>query len=164
MNQKIYTSTFKTPFGEFTVGVDASGAIVATAFGGTDALASRIDDAHFEADESRTARAREQILEYFAGERREFALKLAATGSEFQHRVWGALWNIPFGETRSYGEIARDLRSSARAVGRANATNPICVVVPCHRVVGADGALTGFAFGEDTKRRLLELEGALATV
>jgi methylated-DNA-[protein]-cysteine S-methyltransferase len=72
------------------------------------------------------------------------------------------LRKIPRGETRSYGEIARQLGSSPRAVGRANATNPICLIVPCHRVVGADGTMTGYAFGEETKRRLLALEGARA--
>ena len=85
-------------------------------------------------------------------------MPLAPAGTAFQQRVWKALLRIPFGRTRSYGEIARELRSSARAVGRANSTNPVCLIVPCHRVIGADGSLTGFAFGEDLKRRLLEHE------
>jgi methylated-DNA-[protein]-cysteine S-methyltransferase len=109
-------------------------------------------------DETRTRDAREQVLAYFRGDRRAFALELAPAGTVFQQRVWAALGRIPYGETRSYGELARALRSSPRAVGRANATNPIVLIVPCHRVIGADGALTGFAFGEKIKRRLLDHE------
>jgi methylated-DNA-[protein]-cysteine S-methyltransferase len=103
---------------------------------------------------------REQVLAYFAGERREFELPLAPGGTDFQQRVWAALQRIPFGETRSYGQLAAGLGNPAasRAVGRANARNPICLIVPCHRVIGADGSLTGFAFGEEIKRRLLEHE------
>jgi len=86
---------------------------------------------------------------------------LAPIGTEFQKRVWDALCAIPVGETRGYAQLAGQLGSpqAARAVGRANATNPICLFVPCHRVIGADGSLTGFAFGEDIKRKLLEHEG-----
>jgi methylated-DNA-[protein]-cysteine S-methyltransferase len=104
------------------------------------------------------------VLAYFAGERRDFALRLAPRGTEFQQNVWAALRTIPYGETRTYGQIAAQLGNPAasRAVGRANATNPICVIVPCHRVIGADGSLSGFAFGEHLKRRLLQLEGARA--
>jgi methylated-DNA-[protein]-cysteine S-methyltransferase len=83
---------------------------------------------------------------------------MAPKGSAFQLRVWQALREIPVGETRSYGELAKGLGSSARAVGRANATNPICVIVPCHRVIGANGDLTGFAFGVEIKQWLLEIE------
>jgi methylated-DNA-[protein]-cysteine S-methyltransferase len=112
-------------------------------------------------DKARTGAARNQVLAYFAGRRREFDLQLAPPGTPFQQRVWALLRAIPYGETRTYGQIATQLGNpaAARAVGRANATNPICVIVPCHRVIGASGALTGFAFGNDLKRRLLELEG-----
>lgn len=161
-------STFPTPLGEFSVAVDAAGAVAATAFGGLDALRARLGQCHPMGDTSlardagRTRTARAQVAAYFAGKRREFSLPLAPSGTPFQQRVWAALRAIPFGATRSYGELARALGSSPRAVGRANATNPICLIVPCHRVIGRDGSLTGFAFGEDIKLRLLEHEGALA--
>ncbi|HET9985061.1 MAG TPA: methylated-DNA--[protein]-cysteine S-methyltransferase [Longimicrobiales bacterium] len=106
-----------------------------------------------------------QLEEYFRGERREFELRLAPRGSAFQRRVWEELRKVPYGTTVSYGELAErvGLRSAtaSRAVGRANATNPIAIVVPCHRVIGADGALTGYAAGLDLKAKLLVLEGAL---
>lgn len=102
----------------------------------------------------------EQLGEYFSGQRRDFSLPLAPAGSEFQHRVWGALREIPFGELRTYGELAEMLgdRSMAQAVGSANGRNPISIIVPCHRVVGSDGALTGYAGGLHRKEFLLELE------
>lgn len=110
------------------------------------------------------AEAREQLDSYFAGERIEFDLPLAPAGSGFQRAVWAALRDIPYGETATYGEIARRIGrpDAVRAVGAANGSNPIAIVVPCHRVIGADGALTGYAGGLERKRFLLELErGAL---
>lgn len=109
-----------------------------------------------------TDEAARQLGEYFAGERREFDLPLAPPGTEFQCRVWNALRQIPYGETRSYREQAEmlgDLKA-IRAVGRANGANPIAIAIPCHRVIGADGSLTGYAGGLDMKARLLTLEGA----
>ncbi|HWA86060.1 MAG TPA: methylated-DNA--[protein]-cysteine S-methyltransferase [Opitutus sp.] len=157
----LHIETFPTPAGDFTIAVDSAGAVIATAFGPAARLPAFAANCHTLYDNRRTARVREQILAYFAGERRDFDLPLAPAGSAFQQRVWSALREIPFGETRSYGDLARALDSSPRAIGRANATNPICLIVPCHRVIGADGSLTGYAFGEDIKRRLLEHEGAL---
>lgn len=106
-----------------------------------------------------------QLAEYFAGARREFDLPLAPRGTAFQQRVWEELRRIPYGETISYAELARRVGrpGASRAVGRANATNPIAVIVPCHRVIGSDGALTGYAGGEPLKRALLELERGPAT-
>ncbi|MSP81706.1 MAG: methylated-DNA--[protein]-cysteine S-methyltransferase [Alphaproteobacteria bacterium] len=103
------------------------------------------------------------IDEYFAGRRRRFDLPLAPEGSPFQHEVWAALRRIPYGATTSYGVLAERLGrpGSARAVGRANATNPIAIIVPCHRVIGASGHLTGYAGGLPIKQALLRLEGAL---
>lgn len=103
-----------------------------------------------------------QLAEYFAGTRRSFSLPLDFTGTDFQNRVWQALLAIPFGETRSYGEIARLLGKprAVRAVGAANGRNPISIVAPCHRVIGADGKLTGFAGGLKAKAHLLALESA----
>ncbi|MHA7268516.1 methylated-DNA--[protein]-cysteine S-methyltransferase [Arthrobacter sp. HLT1-20] len=104
--------------------------------------------------------AAEQLGEYFAGQRREFSVPLAPLGSPFQHRVWAALRQIPFGEVRSYGELAGMLgdKSMAQAVGSANGRNPISIIVPCHRVVGADGSLVGYAGGVERKQFLLEFE------
>jgi methylated-DNA-[protein]-cysteine S-methyltransferase len=101
-----------------------------------------------------------QLAEYFAGARREFALPLAPRGDEFQQRVWALLCEIPFGQTRSYGQLARALGdvNLSQAVGWANGRNPISIIVPCHRVIGADGSLVGYAGGLDRKRFLLALE------
>jgi methylated-DNA-[protein]-cysteine S-methyltransferase len=105
-----------------------------------------------------------QLQEYFAGRRSAFELSLALTGTPFERQVWRALQAIPYGETSSYGELARAIGhpSAARAVGVANARNPIAVIVPCHRVIGASGALTGYGGGLERKRLLLELESAQA--
>jgi methylated-DNA-[protein]-cysteine S-methyltransferase len=103
-----------------------------------------------------------QLEEYFSGRRKTFALTLDPAGTPFQRKVWDALRTIPFGETRSYGQIARQIGnpSAVRAVGAANGRNPVSIVTPCHRVIGSTGKLTGFAGGLDVKARLLALEGA----
>ncbi|OJW17866.1 MAG: cysteine methyltransferase [Planctomycetales bacterium 71-10] len=107
-----------------------------------------------------------QLAAYFDGETRPFDLPLAPRGTDFQRAVWAALREIPFGDRISYGELARRIGrpSASRAVGAANGCNPISIVVPCHRVVGAGGALTGYAGGLDCKRRLLEHEARFAVV
>jgi methylated-DNA-[protein]-cysteine S-methyltransferase len=103
-----------------------------------------------------------QLDEYFAGTRREFDVPLAPTGTPFQLAVWEALRAIPYGETTSYGEIARSVGrpNAVRAVGQANGRNPIAVIVPCHRVIGSDRSLTGYGGGMERKEYLLRLEGA----
>jgi len=103
-----------------------------------------------------------QLLEYFDGKRMQFDLRLALAGTPFQQSVWRELQRIPYGQTRTYGEIAENLGNpgAARAVGMANHVNPIPVIVPCHRVVGHDGSLTGYAGGLNIKETLLSLEGA----
>ena len=104
--------------------------------------------------------AKDQLAEYFGGDRRRFELPLAAEGTPFQRRVWDALCEIPYGETTSYGELAQRIGEpkASRAVGAANGRNPIAIVVPCHRVIGADGRLTGYGGGLPTKQALLDLE------
>lgn len=104
--------------------------------------------------------AEKQLREYFAGKRDRFDLKLDFAGTPFQKRVWSELLKIPFGETRSYGEIARQVGrpKAVRAVGAANSRNPICIVAPCHRVIGSNGKLIGFAGGLPVKEYLLEME------
>ncbi|BBY46359.1 methylated-DNA--[protein]-cysteine S-methyltransferase [Mycolicibacterium celeriflavum] len=112
------------------------------------------------ADETAFPDAVEQLEAYFAGDRTEFELDLDLVGTDFQRRVWAALLTIPYGETRSYGEIARQIGSAGafRAVGLANGHNPIGIIVPCHRVIGSNGSLTGYGGGLDRKRALLALE------
>ncbi len=125
------------------------------------------DRAGWQRDDTRFADARVQLAEYFAGTRQTFDLRVdhaALRGTPFQRRVWNALAEIPFGVTISYGELARRISQPAavRAVGLANGRNPLSIIVPCHRVIGANGTLTGYGGGTDRKRRLLDLEqGAL---
>jgi methylated-DNA-[protein]-cysteine S-methyltransferase len=114
----------------------------------------------WEPDDDAFPQVVEQLEAYFAGERTEFDLALDLVGTSFQKRVWEALLTIPYGETRSYGEIARQIGAPGafRAVGLANGHNPIGIIVPCHRVIGSNGSLTGYGGGLDRKRALLELE------
>jgi methylated-DNA-[protein]-cysteine S-methyltransferase len=116
-----------------------------------------------EGDHPLLQRAQAQLDEYFAGTRHDFDLPLAPRGTPFQQEVWFALASIPYGETASYAQLAArvDRPAATRAVGAANGRNPLPIVLPCHRVIGADGSLTGFGGGLPTKRFLLELEGAL---
>jgi methylated-DNA-[protein]-cysteine S-methyltransferase len=113
-----------------------------------------------------SSRAGVQMREYLEGQRREFDLRVLAIGTEFERQAWLALTAIPFGETRSYAEQARMLGSfgAARAVGRANGRNPLPIVVPCHRVIGSDGSLTGFSGGLALKRWLLDHEGVRLSI
>lgn len=159
-----YTSTFDSPCGPLICVVDEDGAVVRIAFGhGRDAqkVADLKAETEIIEDASRTAEVRRQLEEYFAGRRQEFDLPLAPRGTPFELSVWEELRRIPFGETRSYADIARALGKPAatRAVGLANGANPLPIVVPCHRVIGSNGSLTGFGGGLAAKARLLELEG-----
>lgn len=122
-----------------------------------DDLGAEVDEAQAPPVLRETVR---QLREYFAGERTDFDLPTGAPGTDFQQRVWDRLRDIPYGRTWSYGELARALGrpGAARAVGLANGRNPLSIVVPCHRVVGADGAITGYGGGVERKQRLLDLE------
>ncbi|MET9684744.1 methylated-DNA--[protein]-cysteine S-methyltransferase [Streptomyces coeruleorubidus] len=115
-------------------------------------------------DDTLFAETEEQLKAYFAGERKEFTVELRLTGTPFQCRVWDQLRRIPYGETRTYGELADALGTPAasRAVGLANGRNPIGIVVPCHRVIGANGSLTGYGGGLERKQRLLDFERGAA--
>jgi methylated-DNA-[protein]-cysteine S-methyltransferase len=170
-----YTTTLESPCGPLLCVVDETGAVVRVEFvtglkTGRESL--RITDRMREQgielvedpeDAGRTAGLRRQLAEYFAGTRREFDLRLAPEGTPFERSVWEELRRIPFGETRSYGEIAQAIGrpGAARAVGRANGANPIPIVVPCHRVLPSTGKLGNYAGGPERKRALLELEGVL---
>lgn len=153
------TRTIESPLGPITL-VAASGAIAALHFDGEDA--PPVSDGAHEDDARVIDQAERELAEYFAGARRDFGVKLAPRGTPFQERVWRLLREIPYGETRSYVDLARQLGdpNATRAVGRANGKNPIAILVPCHRVIGKDGSLTGFASGLDRKAKLLALEGA----
>ena len=124
------------------------------------------DRADWELDDRAFPDAVEQLEAYFAGELREFDLNLEMAGTAFQRKVWNALRTIPYGETRSYGEIAQQIGAPTafRAVGLANGHNPIAVIVPCHRVIGANGSLTGFGGGLQRKSTLLDLEKSAASL
>jgi methylated-DNA-[protein]-cysteine S-methyltransferase len=163
-----YVDSFPTPVGEMTAAVDERGRLLRLEFADGRAgrsLARDLGDQGYSVvpDRGRCTTVVEQLAEYFAGDRQEFDLAVAPRGSEFQLRVWEELRRIPYGTTISYGELARRLGRphGSRAVGRANGTNPIAIVVPCHRVIGADGSLTGYGGGLPVKRALLALEGAL---
>lgn len=147
------TRWFDSPIGGLRVHVSA-GLVTAIEFGADEPIGVRGSDPLLDA-------AERQLVEYFAGERREFDLPLASDGTEFQKKVWSELRRIPYGETASYGDIARRLGYEpgiSRAVGAANGANPIPIVVPCHRVIGANGSLTGYAGGLERKKILLDLE------
>jgi methylated-DNA-[protein]-cysteine S-methyltransferase len=167
--KRLLWSEVPSPVGPLRLGVTEAGAVV-----GVDFLASprerfrsgleRLAERHsFEVveDASATAALARQLEEYFRGARRQFELELEPVGSAFQLAVWQELRRIPYGETRSYGQIAEALGwpGASRAVGAANGANPIPIVVPCHRVIGANGSLTGFGGGLPAKRTLLALEG-----
>lgn len=156
-----YYDTFATPAGPFSLAVNESNAVVATAFGGVERLRERCTCSTFESAPTKVAEARRQVEAYFSGKLKKFTLLLAPAGTTFQQEVWKELAKIPFGETRSYGQLASALNSGPRAVGGANGANPIALILPCHRVIGSNGKLTGFAFGNAIKQLLLEHEGIL---
>jgi methylated-DNA-[protein]-cysteine S-methyltransferase len=126
----------------------------------------KVVEPDWEMAEQPFAEVRAQLADYFAGRRRGFDIPLVLTGSEFERGVWSALQDIPCGETISYGELARRVGppGTPRNVGSANGRNPIAVIVPCHRVIGADGSLTGYGGGLERKRLLLELEAGVLSL
>lgn len=154
---KLHHTLTPTPIGELVVVADEIGIqrIGLTAHSTAPEDSIRDDDA--------LAEPRRQLCAYFAQELQEFSLQLHPLGTPFQLQVWGLLQEIPYGTTASYGELARKLNrpSASRAVGAANGANPIPFVIPCHRVIGSDGSLTGYALGIEMKRSLLALESAM---
>jgi len=146
-------TTMDTPIGELTL-IGDEDALTGVFMGPTPV------DPSWTHDPAQLAEAVTQFEQYFAGERTEFDLPLAPRGTEFQHRVWGMLREIPYGETTTYGALAIRLGNprTVRAVGLANGRNPLPIIVPCHRVIGADGSLVGFGGGLERKRALLAHE------
>jgi methylated-DNA-[protein]-cysteine S-methyltransferase len=153
----LFTGWFSSPIGMLSVVVDAEGAVRRFHFGRLHSVDAIEDDAAI-------APVREQIEQYFAGERRAFDLDLKPEGTQFQRDVWNGLLTIPFGQTVSYGELAERVGHAGafRAVGAANGANPIALIIPCHRVIGRDRSLTGFGGGIPTKVALLTHEGVIA--
>ncbi len=155
--------TMRSPVGQLTL-VGSDRGLAAVLWEHDDPSRVRLGDLKEDTAHPVLVRAQQQLEQYFAGKRRKFTVKLDPAGTDFQTKVWNALRTIPFGETRSYGQIADQIGShkAVRAVGAANGANPLSIIVPCHRVIGADGRLTGFAGGLEVKARLLALEGQSA--
>lgn len=151
-----YRTLMVTAFGWIAIEVDDRGAVTSIEIGRTQRQKPSFD----RSGERHCDPVVRQLSEYLDGARQHFELALAPSGSDFQREVWREVGRIPYGATRSYGDVARRLGdvSLARAVGAANGANPIPIIIPCHRVIGADGSLVGYGGGLDLKRRLLELE------
>lgn len=164
MTSALFRSTLETPVGRLQLAVNDEGELVEILL--PNRKAATAATAPSAAAEEGMQVARAQLLEYFLGTlgtRRAFDLALKPAGSPFERQVWARLLDVPYGVTTSYGAMAAGLGllNGARAVGRANGSNPIPIVIPCHRVIGSDGSLTGYGGGLPLKRTLLELEGAI---
>ena len=161
MSTATYTCTVPSPVGPLTL-VSNERALLELSWDGdrNDHRPSLVHSAIVDASHPVLAQAARELEEYFAGRRQAFTVHVEAAGTEFQHRAWEVLRGIPYGETISYGEQSRRLGNprAVRAVGGANGRNPVGIIVPCHRVIGADGSLTGFGGGVDVKRWLLDHE------
>ncbi len=157
MTDKVFFSVMTSPIGPLTLTSNGS-SLTGVYFEGR--LGTAALDSKWERDDSRLRAATEQLEQYFAGELSAFQLPLSPQGTPFQRKVWDALVRIPFATTLSYGELASrvGVPGGARAVGGANGSNALAVIVPCHRVIGSDGRLTGYGGGEDRKRWLLNFE------
>ena len=162
----IYTASYSSPFGDMLL-AQKDGALVGLWFEGQKYYGAAISESVPKDDDKTSVKVKRWLDRYFSGQKPDAAeLALAPAGSDFRQAVWAVLREIPYGKTLSYGDIARTLakrkglaRVSARAVGGAVAHNPVSVIIPCHRGVGSDGKLTGYAGGIDKKIKLLELEG-----
>ena len=163
MPEIFFLTQYSSPLGTYVLGSSKKGVVCVKTEGRSKTYLSRWEGEGIELQERGELNLRliDQLDEYFAGKLREFTIPLDLRGTPFQRRVWDLLCGIPWGETRSYGQIAKALGrpKAARAVGRAVGTNPVSIVVPCHRVIGSDGTLTGYGGGLDRKKALLKLEG-----
>ncbi|MGQ5638283.1 MULTISPECIES: methylated-DNA--[protein]-cysteine S-methyltransferase [unclassified Streptomyces] len=155
---KKWHTVIDSPYGPLTLVADDDGVLCGLYM--TDQRHRPPEETFGSRDDTPFAEAEEQLSAYFTGELTQFTLQLRLHGTPFQRRVWDQLSRIPYGETRSYGELAEALGNpkASRAVGLANGRNPIGIIIPCHRVVGANGDLTGYGGGLDRKRRLLDFE------
>ncbi|MBD9726940.1 methylated-DNA--[protein]-cysteine S-methyltransferase [Streptomyces caniscabiei] len=160
--QRTYHTVVDSPVGRLLLTADEHGAL--TSLSVPEQKGGRVPLPGWLRDPAPFRAAEEQLAAYFAGELKEFRLELRGEGTEFRRRVWAALDDVPFGATVTYGAVAARIgapRAAVRAVGGAIGANPLLIVRPCHRVIGADGTLTGYAGGLDRKRLLLGLEGVL---
>jgi methylated-DNA-[protein]-cysteine S-methyltransferase len=157
----IFWDVIESPFSNFAAWVDDEGKLVRFRLHATGAA---LVDPRAVRDPKALSEVRRQVDEYTQGRRKQFELELAAEGPDFDKRVWAALLDIPFGTTTSYGTVAKAIGEpqAARAVGAANGANPIALIVPCHRVIGADGSLTGYGGGLPLKRKLLAHEAKVS--
>lgn len=160
MDAPLSSTTMPSPVGQLTL-VATPQALVAVLWPDDKARRVPLPALISQAEHPILGQAITQLNEYFAGRRNQFSIPLDPRGTPFQQQVWLLLRQIPYGETRTYGQLAQQLGqpTASRAVGAANGRNPLSIVVPCHRVIGASGKLTGFAGGLATKQRLLDLEG-----
>lgn len=159
----LFRAALPTPFGQMQIAVDEAGILVEAWLPNRGRAFSPQTDVPQSAREG-IREACAQLTEYFAAKRRVFDLQFAPQGSPFEQSVWKRFCEIPYGTTTSYGAIAAEMEllNGARAVGRANGSNPIPIIIPCHRVIGSNGRLTGYGGGLPLKRALLEMEGAIA--
>lgn len=155
-----FHTLFPSPLGQLRL-VAGDRGLMAVLWQDDDPLRVRLDETVEDTAHPVLQQAADQLSDYFAGQRRAFSVPLDFRGTDFQKAVWQALLHIPFGETRTYGQLAAQLGkpSASRAVGAANGKNPISIIAPCHRVIGGNGKLTGFAGGLEAKAFLLALEG-----
>ncbi len=162
---KHYSKRIKSPVGELTLIANAN-ALVAILWENDKPNRVRIADVESKPNHPILEKTAKQLSQYFSGKRTQFEIDFEFYGTEFQKKVWRALTEIPYGETQTYLQIAKKIRSpkSCRAVGAANGKNPISLMVPCHRVIGSNGNLTGFAGGLKAKKYLLDLEKELTSV
>ena len=163
MPEIFFLSPYRSPLGTYVLGSSKKGVVCIKTEDRSKTYLSRWEGEGIELKErgEHNLKLISQLDAYFAGKLREFKTPLDLRGTSFQRQVWDLLCSIPWGETRSYGQIAKALGrpKAARAVGRAVGTNPVSIVVPCHRVIGSDGTLTGYGGGLDRKKALLKLEG-----
>ena len=162
MSGAVFTCEYASPLGKMLLACNDTG-IIGAWFEGQKFYASGISEYTISPDKKYLAKAAEWLDEYFGGGRPDInLLPLSPNGTDFQRRVWSALCEIPYGETVTYGELAKKLGgTSPRAVGTTVGRNPISVIIPCHRVIGANGSLTGYAGGIMRKNQLLEIEGII---
>lgn len=157
-NSRIKYAVMTSPLGDISIAASPRG-VVRLAL--PSQLAMRPFDSHWQRDDAVAVDTQRQLKEYFAGRRKQFDVALDLEGTEFQQSVWQALQTVPWGKVCSYGELAKqiDRPKAVRALGAANGRNPVPIIVPCHRVIGANGKLTGYFGGESIKAFLLTLEG-----
>jgi methylated-DNA-[protein]-cysteine S-methyltransferase len=159
---KYFTTTYSSPIGNLPL-ISNENALIAVLWENNSPKRVNLSGHLIDHETSILTETKKQLDAYFEGKRKNFDLPLHIKGTDFQVKIWKALTGIPFGQTRTYGQLAKEINqeSASRAVGAANGRNPISIIIPCHRVIGTNGKLTGFAGGLEAKQYLLKLEGSL---